>query len=163
MSSPSTSACFLNICQLFFGFIRIGVPSLTQCTVLRHKLWSQPTWVHTLILLFTRCKTWTRCLTSLLLLCLTCKVRIIITCSELLVGGNKWWMYMNDICCIISELATEIMINACPLWFSLTKLEKEIYFPPPLCLQDHSLHLYLHSFPANGFINTIFLDSVHMC
>ena len=33
-------------------------------------------------------------------------------------------------------------------------------FPPPLHPQVHSLHLHLHSFLANSFINIIFLDSV---
>ena len=32
--------------------------------------------------------------------------------------------------------------------------------PPPLGPQVHSLHLCLHSFPENRFINTIFLDSI---
>ena len=31
-----------------------------------------------------------------------------------------------------------------------------------LCAQGHSLHLCLHSFPANRFISTIFLDSLYM-
>ena len=34
--------------------------------------------------------------------------------------------------------------------------------PPPLCPQVHSLHLHIHSFPANRFINTIFLNSIYM-
>ena len=32
---------------------------------------------------------------------------------------------------------------------------------PPLCPQVHSLHLCLHSFPNNSFLNTILLDSTH--
>ena len=35
--------------------------------------------------------------------------------------------------------------------------------PPLLCPQVHSLHLHLHSFPENRFINSIFLDFIHMC
>ena len=35
--------------------------------------------------------------------------------------------------------------------------------PPLLCPQVHSLHLHLHSFPGNRFINSIFLDFIHMC
>ena len=34
---------------------------------------------------------------------------------------------------------------------------------PPLCPQVHTLQLHLHSFPANRFISTIFLDSICMC
>ena len=34
---------------------------------------------------------------------------------------------------------------------------------PPLCSQVYSLHLNLHSFPANSFINIIFLDSIYIC
>ena len=30
-------------------------------------------------------------------------------------------------------------------------------------LQVHSLHLCLHSFPANRFANSTFLDSIYMC
>ena len=33
---------------------------------------------------------------------------------------------------------------------------------PPLYLQVHSLHLRLHSFPENRFINNIFIDSIDM-
>ena len=33
---------------------------------------------------------------------------------------------------------------------------------PSLCPQGHSLHLQLHSFPANSFISTIFPDFVYM-
>ena len=32
-----------------------------------------------------------------------------------------------------------------------------------LCPWVHSLCLHLYSFPANRFINTIFLDSIYMC
>ena len=35
--------------------------------------------------------------------------------------------------------------------------------PPPLCPQVHSLHLRLPSFPADRFLNTIFLDFIYMC
>ena len=34
---------------------------------------------------------------------------------------------------------------------------------PLLCLQIHSLHLLLHSFPANRFVSTIFLDAIYVC
>ena len=33
---------------------------------------------------------------------------------------------------------------------------------PLMCAQVHSLFWHLHSFPANRFINTIFLDSIYM-
>ena len=36
-------------------------------------------------------------------------------------------------------------------------------FSPPLGPQVCSLHLCLHSFPANRFINTIILESIGMC
>ena len=34
---------------------------------------------------------------------------------------------------------------------------------PLLCPQAHSLHVCLHSFPANRFISTVFLDPTYMC
>ena len=34
--------------------------------------------------------------------------------------------------------------------------------PSPLCPQAHSLYLHLHSFLANRFINTIFLDLTYI-
>ena len=45
-------------------------------------------------------------------------------------------------------------------WYYL--LHSPHSLPPQLCLQVHSLHMHLHSFPANRFINIFCLDSIHM-
>ena len=55
-----------------------------------------------------------------------------------------------------SDLATAVYIWWYYFWHSSHSL------PPQLCLQVCSLHLHLHSFPANRFINTFFLDSIQM-
>ena len=52
-----------------------------------------------------------------------------------------------------------LIVNICWCYF----LHSSHSLPPPLCPQVYSLHLHLHAFPANRFINIIFLDPIYMC
>ena len=51
-----------------------------------------------------------------------------------------------------------MIVNICRCYF----LHSSHSLPPQLCPQVHSLHLPLHSFPENRFINTIFLDHIYI-
>ena len=51
---------------------------------------------------------------------------------------------------------SHVTVDRCQRYF----FQSSYQILPQLTPRNNSLHLYLHSFPANRFINTIFLDSV---
>ena len=59
--------------------------------------------------------------------------------------------------CVIQQLLTSY--SYVDATFSI---HPPLSLPFPPCLQVHSPHLHLHSFPANRFIDTAFLDSLYM-
>ena len=67
---------------------------------------------------------------------------------------------LDSLCHIATAHQLSILHTAlCICWGCSRHLAHSLL--PTLCPQVHSLHLCLHSFPANRFINTIFLDSIY--
>ena len=68
---------------------------------------------------------------------------------------------LDSLCHIATAHQLSILHTAlCICWGCSRHLAHSLL--PTLCPQVHSLHLCLHSFPKNNFLNTILLDSIYI-